>query len=172
MSSLKKLLCSDVKKIEIPKKKRMYLFLFIFVILILFQLFFHSLETNLILTHGSLFINSKPIVVIHAEEKYENDINKLLNNLHKYDPTRKIHLYVDKKGDWWKIYENLLNIEVLDIKQTKIKIIDEFKILIFPLLLNTLLENDNAMFTKKILNSQVLFIRNLTLLNLSIYWMV
>jgi hypothetical protein len=166
MSTLKKLLCSDVTKMEIPKKKRMYLFLFIFVLLILFQLFFHSLETNLILTHGSLFIESKPIVVIHAEQEYENDVNKLLNSLHKYDPTRKIHLYVDKKGDWWKIYENLLNIEVLDIKQVKIKIKDDFKILIFPLLLNTLLENDNAMFTKIILILTVSFIQNSTLLGL------
>ena len=110
------------------------------------QVYIYSIETKIILNHGSLFIEKNPIIVTEATETDKNDLNKLLSSISSIDPSRRVQIYVEKeKSDWWKIYEDLINIEVIDLKVIKNKANEEFKIFIFPILLNSLKENDYSM---------------------------
>ena len=142
----KKKLCHDVTKYDIPKNKRLYIFIFIFFVFLMIQVYIYSIETKIILNHGSLFIEKNPIIVTEATETDKNDLNKLLSSISSIDPSRRVQIYVEKeKSDWWKIYEDLINIEVIDLKVIKNKANEEFKIFIFPILLNSLKENDYSM---------------------------
>eukprot|EP01080_Neovahlkampfia_damariscottae_P008309 gene8309-133_t len=126
----------------------MYIFIiFTFSILISVQIYLYSYEESLIFHHGSLFIDKKPVIVTEATENDINDLNKLITSVYSLDPSRRLQIYVQKeKNEWWKIYENLVNVEVIDLKTIKTEDKKDFKIFIFSILLKALEENEYAIF--------------------------